>query len=351
VPLKAEGAAASRILKERRDEIAGRVTSLYFENRPQLEQRWNGARQKCTEDNRYHLDYLSEALTFGQPSLFTEYAVWVASLLARLKIDGEALAFNLELLRTTLAEELEAPGAILASQYINRALKELAGGLPESPSYLEGNQSLDVLARDYLAALLRGDRLTAGSLTLAAADAGTPVKDLYLEVFQRVLREVGRLWHMNQIGVAQEHYCTACTQFIMSQLYPRIFSAKRNGRRLVATSVGGDLHEIGMRMVADFFEMEGWDTFYLGANTPTSGTLQQVTERNPHVLAISATMSFHLKAVADLIAATRGARNCPLILVGGAPFNSVPGLWKDVGADGFGRDAAEAIAVGGEWCA
>jgi methanogenic corrinoid protein MtbC1 len=24
-----------------------------------------------------------------------------------------------------------------------------------------------------------------------------------------------------------------------------------------------------MRMVADFMEMEGWDTYYLGANTPT----------------------------------------------------------------------------------
>ncbi len=351
MPVNADGVAASRILKERRDVIAGRVTSLFFERRPEVGQRWKGARQKCTEDNRYHLDYLCEALTFGQPSLFSEYAVWVASLLARLKIDVEGLAFNLEILRTTLASELEGEGGILAAQYLNLALTKLAAVLPELPSYLGGSEVLDVLARDYLAALLRGDRQTASRLILAAADAETPVKDLYLQVFQRVLREVGRLWHIHQIGVAQEHYCTACTQVIMSQLYPRIFSSKRNGLRLVATSVGGDLHEIGMRMVADFFEMEGWDTFYLGANTPTSGALQQVTERTPHVLAISATMSFHIQGVADLIAAARAAGNSPLILVGGAPFNSVPGLWKDVGADGFAHDAAEAVAVAGQWCA
>ena len=42
-------------------------------------------------------------------------------------------------------------------------------------------------------------------------------------------------------------------------------------------------------MVADFFEMAVWDTFFLGADTPISGTLQQVAERAPHVLAISAT--------------------------------------------------------------
>jgi methanogenic corrinoid protein MtbC1 len=164
-----------------------------------------------------------------------------------------------------------------------------------------------------------------------------------------LLREVGRLWQSNRIGIAQEHYCTACTQSIMSQLYPRIFSAEKNGRRLVATCVGGDLHEIGPRMVADFFEMEGWDTFFLGGNTPTSGVLQQVAERAPQVLAISATMSFHAQAVADLIAATRAAGTSTRILVGGTPFNSEPGLWKDAGADGCAGDAAEAIAVAWNW--
>ena len=205
------------------------------------------------------------------------------------------------------------------------------------------------LARDYLAALLRGERHTASRLILAAVEGGTSIQDIYLFVFQRVQYELGRLWQANQIGVAQEHYCTACTQMIMSQLYPRIFSTERNGRRLVSTCVGGDLHEIGVRMVADFFEMEGWDTFYLGANTPISGTLQQVAERTPHVLAISATMAFHVQAVADLIAATRAVDNPPRILVGGAPFNSLAGLWKDVGADGYARDAAEAVAVAGSW--
>jgi methanogenic corrinoid protein MtbC1 len=347
--LNSEGLAASRILKDRRDAIAERVTSLYFEARPQVEQRWKGARQKCTEDNRYHLDYLCEALSFGQPALSSEYTVWAAALLARLNIPGEALAFNLVLLRTTLASELDGAGGALASRYLDTALAKIEGGAPVLPSLIEGTGPLDFLAREYLAALLRGERHTAGSLILAAADSGTSIQVIYLSVFQRVLREVGRLWQSNQIGIAQEHYCTACTQSIMSQLYPRIFSAEKNGRRLVATCVGGDLHEIGARMVADFFEMEGWNTFFLGGNTPTSGVLQQVAERVPHVLAISATMSFHAQAVADLIAATRAAENSPRILVGGAPFNSLSGLWKDVGADGCASDAAGAIVVAREW--
>ncbi|HEY5309978.1 MAG TPA: cobalamin B12-binding domain-containing protein, partial [Casimicrobiaceae bacterium] len=52
--------------------------------------------------------------------------------------------------------------------------------------------------------------------------------------------------------------------------------------------VSGDLHELGARMVADFFEMEGWDSYYTGANTPTGGVVQAIVERRPDVLAISA---------------------------------------------------------------
>jgi MerR family transcriptional regulator, light-induced transcriptional regulator len=352
------GVAASQVLSERRQEIARQVTGLYFDARPDLEISWRGARKRCTEDNCFHLDFLSEALAFGQPALFTEYAVWAAALLARLHIPGEALVLNLQLLRTALATELEGDSRTVAFHYVDAALARLEEAehacrvtSPNSvaPGFLEGDAMLDVLARDYLSALLAGKRHAAGELILAAADRGTSIKDIYLFVFQRVQYEIGRLWQSNQIGVAQEHYCTACTQAIMSQLYPRIFSTEKNGRRLVATCVSGDLHEIGPRMVADFFEMEGWDTFFLGANTPLEATLQQISERSPHVLAISATMPFHVHGVAELIQATRAAGRPPRILVGGAPFNAMPELWKDVGADACARDAAEALVISRGW--
>jgi methanogenic corrinoid protein MtbC1 len=33
------------------------------------------------------------------------------------------------------------------------------------------------------------------------------------------------------------------------------------------------------------------------------------------------------------------------VVVGGHPFNESPHLWKQVGADGFARDAAQVIGV------
>ena len=100
-------------------------------------------------------------------------------------------------------------------------------------------------------------------------------------------------------------------------------------------------------MVADFFEMAGWDTYYLGANVPLEGIIDSVTERGANVLAISATMSYHVSAVADVIRAVRqsSGHRAIRILVGGYPFRVDPELWRSVGADGFAVDAPEAVTL------
>ena len=156
---------------------------------------------------------------------------------------------------------------------------------------------------------------------------------------------------MQDISVAQEHYCTAATQLIMSQLYPHIFSVASTGGTLVATCVSGDLHEIGVRMVADFFEMEGWNTYYLGANTPTDEVVGALIERKADILAISATISGHLRAVSALINAVRANEACRhvTILVGGYPFMATSDLWRQIGADGTAPDAQDAIALASQF--
>lgn len=133
----------------------------------------------------------------------------------------------------------------------------------------------------------------------------------------------------------------------MSQLYPFLLTGVKTGRTLVATCVAGDLHEIGVRMVADFFEMEGWDTFYAGANTPHISVIEAIIERNADVLAISATITYHVREVQALITAVRNHPECARvkILVGGHPFILAPDLWRQVGADGTASDAQAALAL------
>lgn len=220
-----------------------------------------------------------------------------------------------------------------------------SGTGPEYSSLHQEDNPLADLATEYLDTLLDGERRTASQLILDAVEEGVSVKEIYLHVFQPCQHEIGRLWQTNQVSVAEEHYVTAATQLIMSQLYSRVFSTQKTGRRLVATCVSGELHEIGVRMVADFFEMEGWDAYYLGANTPTESILETLETREADVLAISATITFNLEAMTEMIAEVRESDvgKSVKILAGGRPLNVAEGVWKKVGADSYAPDAQEAI--------
>ena len=341
---------AVRELDARRSELAGALTDLHYRRRPELAERYGAiGRERCLQDAAYHLSYLAEALAAGSPDLFADYVAWAKVMLEGRGIPASDLSFNLETLRDVLRRELPAGQAELTAGYVETGLSRLPQLPSEPPSALPAREDgpLGRLATDYLEALMRGERHVASRLVLDAVESGIGVKDVYLHVFQRSQHEIGRLWQMNRLSVAQEHYCTAATQLIMSQLYPHIFSTRRTGRVLVATCVAGDLHEIGVRMVSDFFEIEGWDTFYLGANTPNASLIQTLRDRNADVLAVSATMAFHLRALTGLIAAVRASDvgERVRILVGGYPFNVVSDLWKLVGADAVAANAEESVAV------
>ncbi len=219
-----------------------------------------------------------------------------------------------------------------------------ASASPQPRAHARGGEALVPLAADYLAALLAGERERALRLVAGAAEQGADVRSLYEDVLTPVQRAIGRLWQRDEITVATEHYCTAVTQLVVAQLHPYVFATPRNGWRLVATSAQGNLHELGIRMVSDLFELEGWDTYYLGANTPHAAVLDTVAGEHADLLLVSATLSEQVDAVAALIAAARAderTQDVPII-VGGPPF--VGRDAPDVGADGVAATPGEGIA-------
>lgn len=345
-----------RALHDQQGHLAGMLVQRQFALHPALAERDGpSSRVKCLEEANYHLSFLAQALQAGRPEMFADYIAWAKVMLARRGVPAEELAAHLHLMRDLLQEQLPVDAAAAAAAVVDQGLATFPQMPLAVPSFLDPAAPLAGLARDHLALLLRGDRATASQRILAAVAAGTPIRLIYMEVFQRAQREIGRLWQMNEISVAQEHYCSAATQLIMSQLYPDIFAGHTGSHRrtgtLVATCVAGDLHEIGVRMLADLFEMAGWNAYYLGANTPSAAVLQTLDERGAQVLAVSATLGFHVAAVQDLIACLRAdARFAHVkVLVGGYPFNLAPGLWQQIGADGHASTADEAISLAQDW--
>ena len=335
-------ADASRAIDASRRAISEAVVERQYALNPELRDRYGErGREKCVEDTQYHLAHLSGALLASSPALFEDYIGWASGVMSVASVRTEDLRDNLTCMRDILRDRL--PDAIASAPvgYVESALSRLDETLAKVPSFLPKGGSLAALAEECLRLLLACERQAAGRLILDALDSGVAIRDVYLRVFQPCQREVGRLWEAGRITVAQEHYCTAATQVIMSQLAPRLFATERNGRRVVIACVAGETHEVGPRMVADLLELDGWNTIFLGGNVPLRSVVQTLAEHRAEILAISATMTYHLSAIIELIAAVRAEPDCAgvRIMVGGRLFDAEPGLWQRVGADGHPADA------------
>ena len=141
--------------------------------------------------------------------------------------------------------------------------------------------------KKYLEMLLKTDTRGAIEVVQEAIEKGVDLEEIYINILQEVMYQVGELWHKNLITVDKEHYCTSTTQMALSQFYPIIFSKGRKGYKIVACCVGSELHEMGMRMVSDLFELNGWDSIYLGAGVPINAVITSIKENKPDLVGFS----------------------------------------------------------------
>jgi MerR family transcriptional regulator, light-induced transcriptional regulator len=202
----------------------------------------------------------------------------------------------------------------------------------------------------YVRALRAGDRHGAFRVITAARDAGHDIEALYLEVLQAALREVGRLWQLNEMTVAQEHLATVITQGAMARLYEDIFQRYEGAGDprplLIGACAPRERHEIGLRMLCDLLELDGWDTLYLGASVPDEALVAMILDRKPNVLALSASTAPQVVDVETTIRAVRAhVPEPPHIMVGGRAFLDDAGLAERIGADAAARDAREAVRM------
>ena len=198
----------------------------------------------------------------------------------------------------------------------------------------------------YLAALLAGDPRGARSVVAEALADGTPPEDLYLQVFQPALQEIGHRWAVGDLSVADEHLATAVTHQLLDEVSPRMRTVPWGGRLAVVTSTPDELHALGVRMVADFLEADGWEVLQLGAATPAEDLLALVEREAPDMVALSTTTPRSLPGIADVLQQLRRAHPRPLIVVGGQFWTAEAARTAlELGADVVERDPRTLVSL------
>ena len=331
--------------------LAGYAASELLESQPQLNQAsaisgfagWHAVLRNCVEE-------LAASLAAGRPELFAGYLAWMQSVLAARGLPAGAWPSAVDCLAQVLESELPPGLGVRAAGLCHDALRELPDSLPQTASFLSSHTPQGRLAASYLLALLEGDRARASRLIFTALDGGLSLPELYLQVLLPAQQEVGRMWEADEILVAEEHFATSTTKMIFAQLRLRFTVRQRKDLTLVAAAVKGNQHDIGLEVVADFFDMDGWKVIHLGADMPVADLVQSVECYKPHLLALSVSLHTQLGTLAETVKAVRQIPQGAVtkILAGGLAFAATPDLAQQLGADGYAPDPQTGVALGNQ---
>lgn len=222
------------------------------------------------------------------------------------------------------------------------ALESTVQPFPSPLPYASTMSSAAELLSPYVAAQLRGDRREALRLVMEEGVArGVPVSALALEVIQPAQQEIGRLWEVNEISVAQEHLATAISQLVVNHLYAHLPRAKPNGKMVVVACADGEQHELGARLASDFLETAGFGVRFLGASVPADALARLVVEERADAVVLSAATALGFPGLRAALHALRESAPGVPVLVGGAAFGHGLASEAQVAAD-----APEAIMAG-----
>ena len=221
-----------------------------------------------------------------------------------------------------LEERLHRDGEDL-SHFVNAAVDRALHGdertgrpTPEPPP----PEALADAATAYVQALLARDDRQARAQIEGLVHRGVRIVDIYTLVLAPALEEIGELWSLEQVSVADEHYATEVTAQLLTVLAPDRRLAPTRGRLAVVTASPDELHALGARMLADLLERGGWEVIALGAAAPADALADLVATECPDVVALSTSTVGRLPGAEEAVGMLDGVRPRPLIVVGGALY-------------------------------
>lgn len=169
---------------------------------------------------------------------------------------------------------------------------------------------------EFLDALINGEKSVCQQIVTHLLSEGVSIKEIYLSIFQKALYQIGKMWERGTIAIANEHLATHIIDSLINLHVPGTVE-KKVGYTAVITCVDKEFHQLGAKMVANMFEVNGWDTYFLGANTPGRELISLISIKKPQVIGISFSFYLNYCRFLELLDSIVNSEFSGSILVGG----------------------------------
>jgi len=198
-------------------------------------------------------------------------------------------------------------------------------------------------------AIVDGKDTLAHAIVCEEIESGSDPLALIADTMIPAMDEVGKLYQEEEYFVPELMLAGRAMKAAMEPLRPlmAVAGAKPSGVIVVGT-VKGDLHDIGKNLVISMLEGAGFKVHDLGTDVSPQKFVEAIRQHNPQILCLSALLTVTMMAMRTTIDAINkaGLRSQIKVLVGGAPLNEK--YAREIGADGYGVSATDAVALARE---
>jgi len=158
------------------------------------------------------------------------------------------------------------------------------------------------------------------------------------------LQEVGRRFDKKEFFLPQVILAAETMQTAFAILKERFPAGKAQHRgRIILATVKGDVHDIGKNIVSTVLQNYGWDVVDLGKNVDAREIVAQAKALAADFVGLSALMTTTMVEMGAIIHDLKAAGIPVKVLVGGAVVSQ--DFADEIGADGYGKDAMEAMRI------
>jgi corrinoid protein of di/trimethylamine methyltransferase len=199
---------------------------------------------------------------------------------------------------------------------------------------------LDELA----AAVIEMDENRAKKAAAAAIEGGIDPYEAIMSGLARGMDRVNELFEQEEYFVPEILLCADAMYAGIDLLRPHLpQEALLNRKKAVIGVVKGDTHDIGKNLVRIMLDNAGFEIIDLGRDVPYAKFVDTAGEAKADLVCMSTLMTTTMDGMQMIIEDLKKAAVTSKTLVGGGPISGV--FAKSIGADGYARNAAEAVKV------
>ena len=167
------------------------------------------------------------------------------------------------------------------------------------------------------------------------------VETVVLDLLQRGLHEMGEMWYRGEASVQQEHFASGLAMRRLEALIAASPAPTRKETILLACPPD-EWHTFPLVMLNLILRRRGWNTAFLGANTPLERVEETAKAIQPALIVTAAQQLVTAATLKELAALL--AKRDHVVAFGGRAFNRVPELRKVISGEflGEGLETAEA---------